>query len=98
MTTTERTFLFNVGVVIYNIILGLIIETIMLILLLLIMAKNMNLGESIFIQILLPIMLLAGLILAIYISNRSVSWFIKKFKLTDKLSKKVLVHYKLEDE
>ncbi|MBR1722136.1 MAG: hypothetical protein IJ727_06600, partial [Treponema sp.] len=73
MTTTERTFLFNVGVVIYNIILGLIIETIMLILLLLIMAKNMNLGESIFIQILLPIMLLAGLILAIYISNRSVS-------------------------
>lgn len=99
MTIKERTFLFNLCVIIYNIMLGLIVEGIFFFLFLLFIAKtnNQNMGESIYIQIALPVMMLVGLIIAIVISTKTVGWFIRKFKLEDKLDKKVIDHYKKDD-
>lgn len=94
MTIKERTFLFNICVIIYNIFLGLVVEGFFFFLFLLFMAKNPNLGESVYIQIALPVMMLAGLILAIAISTKTVGWFIRKRHLEDKLSEKVIEHYK----
>lgn len=99
MTTFERTILFNICVIIYNILLGLVIETVIFVLYLLFIAltKNQNLGESVYIQIALPVMMLLGLILAIFISTKTVAWFIQKRHLEDKLSQKVIEHYKKDD-
>ena len=99
MTIKERTFLFNICVVLYNILLGLIVEGAFFFLFLLFIAKtkNQNIGESLYIQIALPVMMLIGLIIAIVISTKTVAWFIKKFHLEDKLSKKVIEHYKKDD-
>ena len=94
MTVKERTFLFNICVIIYNILLGLVVEAVFFFLFLLFMAKAPNLGESVYFQIALPVLMLLGLIIAIYISTRTVGWFIRKFKLEDKLSAKVIEHYK----
>ena len=99
MTTKERTFLFNICVILYNILLGLIIEGIFFFLFLLFIAKtnNQNMGESIYIQIALPVMMLVGLIMAIMLSTKTVGWFIRKFHLEDKLDKRVIDHYKKDD-
>ncbi len=99
MTIKERTFLFNICVVLYNILLGLIVEGGFFFLFLLFIAKtkNQNIGESLYIQIALPVMMLVGLIIAIVISTKTVGWFIRKFHLEDKLSKKVIEHYKKDD-
>lgn len=99
MTTKERTFLFNICVILYNILLGLIVEGVFFFLFLLFIAKtnNQNMGESIYIQIALPVMMLVGLIIAIVISTKTVGWFIRKFHLEDKLDKKVIGHYKKDD-
>lgn len=94
MTVKERTLLFNLCVIIYNIILGLIVEGAFFILFLLFMGKFPNLGESVYFQLALPILMLFGLVAAILISTRTVRAFIKKFHLEDKLSEKVIEHYK----
>ena len=80
MTTKERTFLFNICVILYNILLGLIVEGVFFFLFLLFIAKtnNQNMGESIYIQIALPVMML--------------------FHLENKLDKKVIEHYKKDDQ
>ena len=99
MTTFERTILFNICVIIYNILLGLVIEAALFFLFLLFIAvtKKQNLGESVYIQIALPVMMLLGLILAIFISYKTVAWFINKHHLENKLSQKVIEHYKKDD-
>ncbi len=97
MTIKERTFLFNICVIIYNIFLGLVVEGIFFFIFLLFIAKTPNLGESVYFQIALPIFMLFGLILAIMISTKTVGWFIRKFHLEDKLSKKVIAHYQKDD-
>lgn len=80
--------------------LGLIVEGVFFFLFLLFIAKtnNQNMGESIYIQIALPVMMLVGLIIAIVISTKTVGWFIRKFHLENKLDKKVIEHYKKDDQ
>ncbi|MBO6217963.1 MULTISPECIES: hypothetical protein [unclassified Treponema] len=93
MTTKERTFIFNLCVILFNIIVGLFIEAILLLGLLFFLAENPNLQESVFTQVAIPILLLIGLIAAMSISVHAVSWAIKKFHLEDKLDPKVVSRY-----
>ena len=93
MTKKERTFLFNICVILYNILIGLAVTAVLLISLLFFLAENQNLSESVFVQIALPIILLIGLIAAMSISVHTVGWAIKKFHLEDKLDPKVVSRY-----
>lgn len=93
MTTKERTFLFNICVILYNIFIGLIVEVIILLSLLFFINENPNAAESVPMQVIFPLLLLAGLIAAMSISVHTVSWAIKKFKLEDKLDPKVVSRY-----
>lgn len=93
MTIKERTNLFNLCVIIFNVVLGLFVEGIVIGLLILVLRENPNLGESTFTQVALPIVLLIGLIIAMSISVKAVSWAIVKFNLTDKLDPKVVSKY-----
>lgn len=93
MTTKERTLVFNLCVIIFNIFVGLFVEAVLLISLLFFINDNPNLGESVPMQVVLPLLLLVGLIVAMSISVRTVSWAIKKFHLEDKLDPKVVNRY-----
>ena len=93
MTKKERTFLFNLCVIVYNIFIGLAVTAVLFISLMFFLAENPNLSESIFVQIALPIILLIGLIAAMSISVHTVSWAIRKFHLEDKLDPKVVNRY-----
>ncbi len=93
MTKKERTLLFNLCVIVYNILIGLAVTAVLFISLLFFLAENPNLSESIFVQIALPIILLIGLIAAMSISVHTVGWAIKKFHLEDKLDPKVVSRY-----
>lgn len=93
MTTKERTFVFNICVIVFNIIVGLLVEAVLLISLLFFFTDHPNMQESVFGQIALPILLLIGLIAAMSISVHAVSWAIRKFNLSDKLDPKVVSRY-----
>jgi hypothetical protein len=93
MTTKERTFVFNICVILYNIFIGLLVEAVILVSLLFFFSEHPNMSESIFGQIALPILLLIGLIAAMSISVHTVGWAIKKFHLEDKLDPKVVNRY-----
>lgn len=93
MTQKERTNLFNLCVILFNIFLGLFIEVILVAVLFLFLQNKPELGESVSIQVILPILLLIGLIVAMSISVKTVSWAIEKFNLTDKLDPKVVSKY-----
>lgn len=94
MTIKERTFIFNICVIAFNIVVGLLVEAVLLLGMLFFLAENPNLAESVFSQVALPILLLIGLIAAMSISVRSVSWAIQKFNLEDKLDPKVVSRYR----
>ena len=93
MTTKERTFVFNICVILYNIVIGLLVEAVILIALLFFFAEHPNLSENVFGQVALPLLLLIGLIAAMSISVHTVSWVIQKFNLSDKLDPKVVSRY-----
>ena len=93
MTTKERTFVFNICVILYNIVIGLLVEAVILIALLFFFAEHPNLSENVFGQVALPLLLLIGLIAAMSISVHTVSWAIQKFNLSDKLDPKVVSRY-----
>ena len=93
MTKKERTFVFNLCVIIFNIIIGLLVEGILLISLLFFFTDHPNMSENIFGQIALPVVLLIGLIAAMSISVHVVGWVIQKFNLSDKLDPKVVSRY-----
>ncbi|WP_407426670.1 hypothetical protein [Treponema sp.] len=93
MTIKERTLFFNICVILFNIVVGLIVEGVLFLSLLIFLAEHQNLAESLFSQIALPIVLLIGLIAAMSISVHTVSWAIKKFHLEDKLDPKVVSRY-----
>ncbi|MBQ9622233.1 MAG: hypothetical protein IJJ71_12035 [Treponema sp.] len=97
MTKKERTFVFNICVLLYNLVLGLVIEGFLFLAVIFLISKNQNLAESIFSQIALPLVLLAGLITAMAISVKTVGWFIKKFNLEDKLDEKLVSRYKKDN-
>lgn len=94
MTKKERTLVFNLCVILYNLVLGLLIEGFLFLAVIFLISKNQNLAESVFSQIALPLVLLAGLIAAMAISVKTVGWFIKKFNLEDKLDEKLVSRYK----
>lgn len=94
MTKKERTLVFNLCVILYNLVLGLLIEGFLFLAVIFLISKNQNLAESVFSQIALPLVLLAGLITAMAISVKTVGWFIKKFNLEDKLDEKLVSRYK----
>lgn len=93
MTLKERTNLFNLCVIVFNVVLGLLVEGIVIVLLFLVLHSNPNLGESNFFQIALPLVLLIGLVIAMAISVKVITWAIIKFNLTDKLDPKVVSKY-----
>lgn len=93
MTIKERTNLFNLCVIVFNVVLGLLVEGIVIGLLILVLHSNPNLGESTFTQVALPLVLLIGLIVAMSISVKTISWAIIKFNLQDKLDPKVVSKY-----
>ncbi len=93
MTTKERTLVFNLCVIVFNIFVGLFVEAVVLLALMFFLAEHPNLAESMFSQIALPLVLLVGLIAAMSISVHVISWAIQKFNLTDKLDPKVVSRY-----
>lgn len=93
MTIKERTNLFNLCVIVFNVVLGLLVEGIVIGLLILVLRTNQNLGESTFVQVAIPLVLLIGLIIAMSISVKVISWAIVKFNLIDKLDPKVVSKY-----
>lgn len=97
MTKKERTFVFNLFVILYNLVLGLLIEGVLFIAIIFLISRNQNLAESVFSQVALPLVLLAGLIATMAISVKTVGWFIKKFNLEDKLDEKLVSRYKKDN-
>jgi len=93
MTVKERTRIFNLAVIVFNVVLGLLVEGIVIGLLIFVLKSNPNLGESTFSQVALPLVLLVGLIIAMSISVKAISWAIVKFNLQDKLDPKVVSRY-----
>ncbi|MBQ0051120.1 MAG: hypothetical protein KBT11_03540 [Treponema sp.] len=93
MTIKERTNIFNLCVIVFNVAIGLLVEGAIIALLMFSLSSNPNLGESMPIQVVLPLVLLVGLIVAMSISVKTVSWAIEKFNLHDKLDPKVVSKY-----
>lgn len=93
MTIKERTNLFNLCVIVFNVVLGLLVEGGVILLLMFFLKSNENLGESMFTQVALPLVLLIGLIIAMSISVKTISWAIVKLNLQDKLDPKVVSKY-----
>ncbi|HAC32155.1 MAG TPA: hypothetical protein DCF70_05965 [Treponema sp.] len=93
MTISERTTYFNVIVGLFNIVLGLIIEFGLIALCYLALARMPETANSIPVSVLLPFVLLIGLVLAMVISVKCITWTIKKFNLQDKLDQKVVKRY-----
>lgn len=93
MTIKERTFIFNVIVNIFNIIIGLAIEGALLACLFYILPKIPNSENSIPTQVILPFLLFAGLIIAMLISIKFVAWTIRRFDLYDKIDPKIIKKY-----
>ena len=93
MTKKERTNIFNLCVIIFNIAIGLTVELVVLGCIMLMLKANPNLGETMPMQVILPILLLAGLFVAMSLSIRTISWVIQKFNLADKLDQKVVSRY-----
>lgn len=93
MTVSERTTYFNIIVGIFNIILGLAIEFALIGSCFLILARFPESAGSIPVNVLLPFVLFAGVIIAMMISIKCVTWAIKTFNLQDKLDQKVVKRY-----
>lgn len=97
MTKKERTTLFNICVGLFNILLGLIIEGALIGGCFLILAIIPNSADSIPTNVLLPFVLFAGLIIAMMISIKVVTWAIIKFNLQDKIDPKAVKRYLKDD-
>lgn len=93
MTIKERTTYFNILVGIFNIVLGLVIEFALIGASFVFLSKFPNSAESIPVSVLLPFILFAGLIIAMFISINVISWVITHFNLQDKLDQKVVRRY-----
>lgn len=96
MTNSTRTFWFNCGVWLLNAILFVVIEGGLYIgLMIYVMPKWVPEGaeKSGVVNAVLPIALLVGLILCMFISIKIVTWEIKHFHLEDKLDPKLVSRY-----
>ena len=97
MTKKERTLVFNLCVIVFNVALGLFIEFALIFALLYLLPHIPNFSQSVPTQTVLPFLLLAGLFAAMIISVRCVTWAIKTFRLEDKLDEKAVRRY-IRDE
>lgn len=94
MTIGERTLLFNIGVIIFNIILGLIIEGFLVFgCLFLLMGLSTEVQNSIPMTVVLPFILIVGFFACVAISRRCVTWAIDRFDLRDKLDQNLVKRY-----
>ncbi|WP_296669149.1 MULTISPECIES: hypothetical protein [unclassified Treponema] len=93
MTTHDRTLVFNLCVALFNIILGLAIELVLVGGSFIFLSKFPVIANGISVNVLLPFILFAGIILAMMISVKTISWAIKKFELQDKLEQKAIKRY-----
>lgn len=97
MTKTERTLLFNICVMLFNVVLGLAIELTIVLLLLYVLPKIPSIADSVPSRTVLPFFLLAGLFIAMILSVKCISWAVKTFHLEDKLDEKAVKRY-IHDE
>lgn len=97
MTTHERTVIFNLCVALFNIILGLAIELVLVGGSFIFLSKFPAIANGISVNVLLPFILFAGIILAMMLSVKTISWAIKKFDLQNKLEQKAIKRYIHED-
>lgn len=97
MTTKERTLVFNLLVGLFNIVLGLAIEFVLIGGCLLFLARFPAIAGGISVNVILPFLLFAGIIIAMIISVRVVSWAVKKFKLQGRVDQKAIQRYIRED-
>ncbi len=94
MTIGERTFFFNLGVIVFNIVLGLIIEGFLVFgCLFLLMGFSSEVQNSIPVGVVLPFILIIGFFACVAISRRCVTWGIDKFDLRDKLDQNLVKRY-----
>ncbi|MCR5124665.1 MAG: hypothetical protein K6B43_05665 [Treponema sp.] len=94
MTIGERTFFFNLGVIVFNIVLGLIIEGFLVFgCLFLLMGFSSEVQNSIPVGVVLPFILIIGFFACVAISRRCVTWVIDKFDLRDKLDQNLIKRY-----
>ena len=93
MTTHDRTLIFNLCVALFNIILGLAIELVLVGGSFIFLSKFPTIANGISVNVLLPFILFAGIILAMMISVKTIGWAIKKFELQDKLEQKAIKRY-----
>lgn len=94
MTIGERTFVFNIFVMLFNIVLGLIIEGFLLFSCFFLMQGfSPEVQQSIPVTVVLPFILLVGFFACVAISRRCVTWAIDRFNLRDKLDQNLLKRY-----
>ena len=94
MTIGERTLLFNICVIIFNIVLGLCIEGFLVFSCFFFMQGfSKEVQQSIPVTVVLPFILLVGFFACVAISRRCVTWAIDRFNLRDKLDQNLLNRY-----
>ena len=94
MTTKERTLLFNLVVVVFNLVVGLAIEGAIIILLIVAMANlPESVAQSVPVSVILPFLMFLGLIAAILVSIAAIQWAIPHFHLEDKLDPALVKKY-----
>ncbi len=86
MTRKERTFVFNICVGIFNILLGLLIEgTLIFGCMFLLSGLSEESQQSVPVSVLLPFVLIVGLFASVAISRKCIIWFLDKFDYREKL-------------
>lgn len=94
MTIGERTLLFNVIIILFNIILGLIVEGFLIFgSWFLLIGFSEETQQSIPVNVLLPFILIIGLFACMAISRKCVIWALDKFDLREKLDPKLVKRY-----
>lgn len=93
MTRKDRTFIFNICVGLFNIVLGLAIELILIAATFFLLHRFPNIGNSIPSNVLLPFVFIAGLFVAMYISAKTIAKVVRKFNLQEKVDPKAVTRY-----
>ena len=94
MTRKERTFVFNICVGIFNIVLGLLIEgTLVFGCMFLLAGLPEAAQQSVPVSVILPFILIIGLFAAVAISRRCILWFLDKYDFREKLDPSLSAKY-----
>ncbi|MBQ7158656.1 MAG: hypothetical protein IJS09_04415 [Treponema sp.] len=93
MTLKERSLLFTVLTSICNIVITLIVEILLLIAFFMLLRSIPQLANSLPVQIVIPFVLIAGLIISLMIFAKFAGWIIRTFKLENKIDSKIVNRY-----